>query len=244
MYKRKRTTVQAYNNRPFKKPRRAALPVRTYGGSRVPLATRGYKFNDQELKVNDIAVANYAVNTTGSITLLCFPVTGADQNARIGRKIQIKSVYVRGAVFSDFATRAPVAAEANPTQQGRMIIVWDTQPNGAVMTIAQLLNTATPLSMLNLDNRDRFKIIKEKVFHFGPSAIGAAGVATYAVSPQSANIKCYAKMNHSMQFNAVNGGTIADVTSGALYMVWIGTTVAGANDITATVSTRVRYSDS
>jgi len=207
------------------KPGRAPVATRGFGGS--------YGSRPGELKFSDIAVATYQVNTTGSFTLLHIPILGSDFNARIGRKTQIKSLYLRGRLFWE-------AGSLNTnSQQARLMIVWDSQPNGAAPAVTDLLSSADPASHLNPNNRDRFRVICDKEYIMGPFNGATPAFGT----PSGHNIKIYKKLNIESIFNATNGGTIADITSGALYMFWIGTLASGTNDLNAQVSTRVRYAD-
>lgn len=253
----KRTRSQIETNRALAIRRRkyrkitGLSPVTMYGparvqysGSMVPMRTGGYRPNRVERKVSDITTATYQVNTTGSITLLAVPVLGSDFNQRIGRKILLKSVYIRGFVATEPAL-APTAATSAAAQQVRMMIVSDMQPNGSAPAITDILVAATASSQLNLNNRDRFRIITDKTYVLGPyNNVTTATQATQIASgAQIINIKKYKKLNLEMIFNATNGGTIADIASGALFMVWIGSTAASGNDANAIVSTRVRYAD-
>jgi len=218
-------------------------PRVTYAGSLVPMRTGGYKTNTVERKVNDIGTATYQINTTGSITLLANPALGSDFNNRIGRKVVLKSVYIKGKI----QTENSLATTAGDTvaQQGRFIIFCDMQPNGAAPAVTDLLVAALPSSQLNLNNRDRFKIYSDKEYVFDPYHVNITATTAYAsTGRQIYNVKKYKKLNLEMIFNATNGGTIADINSGALYMLWIGDVAAGANtDLNAIVSTRVRYAD-
>ena len=214
---------------------------------RAPLSTRGWRpfvTTNHELKVQDLAPATYQVNTTGSITLLAVPIVGADYNARVGRKIVLKSLYIRGRVYLEWDTTLAVVSCLG--QQARMIIVVDNQPNGAAPAITDILNTAEPSSQLNLNNRDRFRILCDKEYFFDPVALSTtANQSVAAMNRTGYNIKVYKRLNQEMIFNSVNGGTVADIASGALYMVWLGSIAAGTNvDTNAFVSTRVRYADS
>lgn len=215
---------------------------------RAPMSTRGWRpftrvMANAELKVQDLAVATYQVNTSGSITLLAIPVTGADFNARIGRKIKLRSLYIKGRI--QLEVDATLAAVSVTGQQARCMIVYDLQPNGAAPSITDILNTADPASHLNLNNRDRFRILVDKEYTFDPySSVQTATQAQLCFGRTIYNMKLYKKLNLDMVFNAVNGGTVADIASGALYMVWIGSATASTNgDVNAIVSTRVRYSD-
>lgn len=212
---------------------------------RAPLSTRGWRpftVGNTELKLFDTAPAVYQVNTTGSITLLAVPVTGADYNARIGRKIMLKSIYCRG-----YGYQETVASGISPIpNQARFMLVADMQPNGAVPSITDILNTADSISQLNLNNRDRFRILADKTFVLGPVAYVSTATQSAAIAgaPGPFQVKLYKRLNLEMIFNSVNGGTIADIASGALYAVWIGSRAAGATDANYYGSYRVRYADS
>nr|QXP07689.1 MAG: putative capsid protein [Arizlama virus] len=241
---RKRKRSNSSYNTPYKK--RKTYPRTAYQGSMVPLRTGGYRPNNVERKVNDLTVATYNVNSTGSVTLLALPTVGADFNNRIGRKITLKSVYIRGFGGTEWAltSGAPGLTLSAPSQLHRMMIVFDLQPNGAAPAVTDILVTSSPSSQLNLNNRDRFKIICDKTWTVGPVTQSAALPAVHSGDPQQYVIKKYKKLNLEMIFNAGGAGTIADVNSGALYMVWVGSATSGTNtDGVATLSTRVRYSD-
>lgn len=214
---------------------------------RAPLSTRGWRpfiNTNHELKVQDLATATYQVNTSGSITLLAIPTVGADYNARIGRKITLKSLFIRGRLVLE--TAIALTGTLSIAQQGRLIICYDLQPNGAAPAITDILITADPASHLNLNNRDRFRILCDKEYVFDPSFYQNTATQAYSFMGRTIyNVKIFKRLNLDMIFNAVNGGTVADISSGALYMVWIGSAAAGTNsDTNAIVSTRVRYADS
>lgn len=234
--------VRAQSTRP-----RASPAIRAFSRM-APLSTRGWRpfsrvMSNTELKVQDLAQATYQVNTTGSITLLAVPITGADFNARIGRKIKLKSLFIRGRIRLE-CTSSPDTAVAVAAQQGRLMIVYDLQPNGVIAGITDILNTAEPASHLNLNNRDRFRILYDREFVFDPYVVDKTATASYSNAGRSIhNVKLYKKLNYDMIFNSVNGGTIADIASGALLMVWVGSAIAGTTDCLFIGGTRVRYAD-
>lgn len=217
-----------------------SLPRRSYAGSMVPLRSGGYTPNTVERKVSDIDTGTVQVNTTGSISLLCCPTLGSDMTNRIGRKILMKSVYVRGFVRIDTINVPGTILQ----QLCRMVLLVDMQPNGALPAVTDILKEASPVSQLNLNNRDRFKILCDKEWIFDHQNLVNTAGASYATAGRSVGIvKKYKKLNIETIFNGVNGGTIADITSGALLMLWIGSNVAGTTDSNAVLSTRVRYND-
>lgn len=234
-------------SRSKKTTKSARTPSRTYPNSRVPLASRGWRPNSVEKKVNDNNVNNYNINTTGSVTLLANPALGTDFNQRIGRRITYKSIYIRGFVSTDASNTPTVATNATPSSLARMILLYDAQPNGAAPAILDVLVTASACAQFNLNNRDRFIILADKTFALGHYVVTTTATQALASTAQQVyKVKCYKKVPVRAQdavFNAVNGGTVADINTGALFMIWIGTVAAGATDSLAQVSTRVRFND-
>lgn len=224
------------------------MPVRSYPGSMVPMASRGYRPNKTEWKVTDITpqippTVTYAANTTGVCTPLCIPTIGADMQNRIGRKIQIKSFYVRGYISTIKAAAGGVAG-TTAAQQVRMIVLADLQPNGVLLTPTDVLGTSFQVqSQLNLNNRDRFKVYTDKTFVFDPYQYGTvSGSSVSSATNQIRQVKVYKKINLETVFNGSSTGGIADISSGALYIMFIGSQ-ASTEACAPYISTRVRYSD-
>lgn len=219
--------------------------VRAYSGSLVPAASRGYKPNPDELKVIDTDYAVYTVNSSASITLLNLCALGSDMTNRIGRKYINKSIYVRG-----YCSTIPAAA-ANKTntqcigQLARCILFVDYQPNGASPNSTDVLKEANSGSQLNLNNRDRFRILWDKTYALGPYVVDTTATQSImGTCQQVAVVKKFKKINVETIYNSTNAGTIADINSGAIYMMWIGNVSGSTLSSAARVSVRVRFSDS
>lgn len=196
------------------------------------------------MKVIDVPVGNVDVNTTGSFTLLNGCEQGSDYTDRIGRKIFMKSLFIRGMVSTQPSLNAGSSPSAANSQTARMVVFIDSQPNGAAPSVTDLLNTASPFSQLNLNNRDRFRILADETFCFGPLVTSTTATQAIAYADNQASlVERYLRLRHETIFNAGNAGTIGDINSGALYMFWIGSVISGAADCIATVSTRVRFLD-
>jgi hypothetical protein len=240
-------TTLTYKNRQFKKPRRVG-PVRAYTGSRVPLASRGYRPNNTERKLSDINPTVNAANTTSTITALCVPTLGSDYTNRVGRKITVKSVQGRCLVRTTLGET--LITGSSGAQQVRLMLLVDLQPNGALPAITDILTNAHPSSNMNLNNRDRFKILLDKTWNLDPYLNDpTATQARISMDNQCRSWKFYKKCDQEVIFNAVNGGTIADITSGAIIRVILGNQpapVAGPPAIGAAelvISSRVRFVD-
>ncbi len=84
---------------------------------------------------------------------------GTTEVTRIGRKIWIHSVFCKGIL-------ARVDRTTIGTSDGgiiRIMLVLDTQCNGATGAITTMLNTATPDSFRNLNNSHRYRVLYDEV---------------------------------------------------------------------------------
>jgi len=163
---------------------------------------------------------------------------------RIGRKVTIKTIQVRGNVYLEQAST--MSSGQSERYSGRLMLLWDGQPNGTTASAADIWAIGgTPYSYLNLDNRDRFKILRSEVFSFDPmliSSVATQSVAAWNKTQQ--DFDWYVRnVNLEVIFNGTNGGTIADIASGALLMVFISDAAADATDINSVWTSRVRFED-
>lgn len=176
----------------------------------------------------DTTFAAYLFNTTGSIALIPTIAQGASVNQRVGKKVVLKSLQCRGSVAND------TTAVFNDCA---LLIVYDKRPTGALPAITDILVTATSQSMNNDNNSGRFKILKRLDF----SLIGNATTPTEK-SFMSADF--FLSLNNlPMVFKSATSGTIADIEEGALYLVTVGDTAAGAADAIASLGFRTRFVD-
>lgn len=187
-----------------------------------------------ELKVNDIASGVYAGDTAGTVTLLNGIAQGDDFNNRTGRKITMKSIYIRGFV-------APADDSSGPNL-ARLIVFYDSQSNGTTPTITQVLTASSSVSHLNLDNRDRFKILHDSQYVQGH--IDNTATQSFAQSPGPHPIKVYIRIPKAYQNTTYNntGATAGVVATGGLWMLTIGYNVTSL-DSNFIVSTRLRFLD-
>jgi len=199
------------------------------------LAVRGLQLAPGELKSLD-ATGTGGVSSTGTISLLNGVPRGDDIDERVGRQITMKSIE-----FHLIAQhKAPEAGLIPATF--RALIVYDRQTNGAALTVEQVLDSAAPgitrtIVPKNLENRDRFLILRDMKFGL------AASVATdFMSAPKVA--KVYQGVTLPVTFNAGDAGTVADITTGSLYLILLSDQAVGdAHLPVATWASRIRFSD-
>lgn len=161
--------------------------------------------------------------TPGLLLNGCAP--GSSAETRIGRKITMKSIYVRYSYSRSGATMTG----GSP---GRILIVYDKQSNASPPGITDILLADDYHSMNNLSNRDRFITLFDTV--------------TAPIS--DTNNVCvgdtlYKGMNLDVMFNGGNAGTIGDITSGAIYAFAATTNRIGVANPQVVFRCRIRYTD-
>lgn len=148
---------------------------------------------------------------------------------------------LRTAAFSDYV---------------RILVIYDRQTNGALPAIADILqttsqtgaNTNSVFSDINLNNRDRFMILRDMRVVL-PSLTVTAGVVTNPgfVDPVTGTffVKEYIKLKGLItQYRAdSSAAVIGDIASGGLFLVTFGQTAAGMEGFNSFLETRLRYGD-
>lgn len=184
-----------------------------------------------EKKVIDTAAAVYACDTTGSVTLLNGVAQGSDFTNRIGRKFTNVTVQLEGKI-------APQDANVGHTKC-RVMLIYDTQPNGALPAITDVLTAATSNAFMNLNNRDRFKVLSET--NVTLAAIDNTATQSWAAAPTVHNVSIFKKLN----LETINDGTtaaIGDIQSGSIFLLTVGDQAAGSG-FNFTAAARVRFID-
>lgn len=176
-----------------------------------------------ETKFVDTAIVTTAFTSTATppvATSLCFPVQGAAAFNRIGQKITLRSLRIRGNVESNATGIQTIA---------RILVVYDKQANAALPVwtdvIMGLTSAAVPSSTItdgiNMANRDRFIVLADEQLNL-PAQTNTAGVLTncffpYEKNPSMFNFDRFIKLKDmEMHFNNTNGGSFADIQTGSL----------------------------
>lgn len=202
--------------------------ARQFSSNSAGLNRRGVA--SKETGFVDVAPAGYALDTTGSVTLLNTVAQGAAVTQRIGKKIILKSLQCRGQMFNNSAAVNNDVA---------FLIVYDRRPTGALPAITDILVTANSIAMNNDANSGRFKILKRC-----DALLQGAPAATMGEGP-GFSIDFYLKLRGlPTVFKAAATGAIGDIEEGALYLITIGDEAASAT-LAATMSAgfRTRFID-
>jgi len=212
--------------------RRTLAPLRTGGYRGYGGGLRRYTFRKlrsivknwqpPEQKYVDVNANATGASNAGNIVLLNGIANGNGVSERIGRKVTMTSSYIK--------MTFDISGAGVNTMTWRVMLVYDAQPNQLAFTLANLLQSGAAvtntISALNLDNRDRFNVLLDKTF-----------TAVKGTDTGKAICKLYKKMKLNTIYDAT-GGTIADITTGALCLVVIAESTDAAAQYNYYVRTR------
>lgn len=134
----------------------------------------------------DITLASTQVltttNTNGGSFVLNLVQAGTGSWQRIGRKIWMDSLRLKGSLMANLDDTA--AAAPLQTLTMRMVVVYDSQPSsGAIPTFDTIFGRTVQdgtescsfLDPLRYDNTGRFRVIRDKTYTFQASSIASGG---------------------------------------------------------------------
>lgn len=213
---------------------------------RIPQSLKGYarlggawnrfggNSRQQEKKFFDTALA-FNFDATGEVPatgqLVLIP-QGVTEQSRVGRACVVKSLQLR--IHAGFAPGAAATASTNCW----IYVVQDTQANGAAAAITDVLTTNNiATALLNLDNSQRFKILKKLKMTFNPGA----GVTT-AYNNVNVDKECYMKLNVPMDYSSTTGA-ITEIRSNNIFLL-AGSDTTSDDTVTLDGNCRVRFTDS
>lgn len=166
--------------------------------------------------------ASLNITSGGVVVPLNLVAQGDSATTREGNSVKNHSLAVRYTAYWN-------TASAIPFQWCRFIVVHDLQCNGVLPNINTILQTVNYQSPKNDAGRQRYKTLSDK---------------TYSLSQQGQpNIdeELYMKLGDHTNYGLGNAGTIADISTGAYYLVMIAD--VAANGPGAAWYTRMRFID-
>lgn len=176
--------------------------------------------------------ASTVFDPTGTNCLFA-PTQGAAINQRIGGKVRIMKIKIRGRIEKQSA----VGLSSLPQQQTvRIMLVHDKQTNATQMTGTQLMmgDAAQSIDTIvntyqNLENFGRFRVLKDKKFSFGnQNSTGTSPAIQWGADVRQFKFSYSFGSGMEIRFNATNGGTIADIVDNSFHIV-ANSNATGAN---------------
>jgi len=196
-----------------------------------------WKAVDEYAYDEDVKKAGVGTGFQGPWTIwgaLNAPQRGTDFNQRIGRRIHMKQLNLKGS-YSGFLNASDFASFL------RIVIVYDKETNGSTITPTDVFAVDACNSLVNLDNRDRFIIIADIVTKTVTSREGFDEENLPAVNGITP-FDIERNLDLPVTFNGLNNGAHTDIVTGCL---WFCYAQAGfiSTDPTMDWYSRVRYTD-
>ena len=184
-----------------------------------------------EKKFLDVGVTLFVTGVpTAALTLLNGISQGTTSSTRIGSRIEIKSVQFRSNYQSGQG-----ATGVTPL---RIKIIYDKEANGAAPNATDIMAVDAIDGLNNLNNAGRFITVFDQTWDpvTGPSLGSGPGCA------QAQILDGYVKCNLPVKYNGGNAGTVADISSGSLYVLsWSNGVTLGGTGYDPAGYFRIRY---
>lgn len=231
-YNRKRTGTKAY----AKKYHKAAIDGTGGYGARpgfttVP-RTRGWAGTSGEMKYFDTQVDSDAIVSAATwanaemdpatFLTLCVPVKGTGISNRVGRRIKVSKIKIRGSVTCDSQLNRILPLEEFIL---RIAVVQDTQTNAAQLNAEDVYDGgATPMLAVaayqSLDNLGRFKVLRNSYEKLEQPAMTWDGT-NELMNAINHTFKFNINFKNPVEvhFNETNGGTIADIVDNSFHVI-------------------------
>nr|AUH21332.1 hypothetical protein [uncultured bacterium]AUH21338.1 hypothetical protein [uncultured bacterium]AUH21344.1 hypothetical protein [uncultured bacterium]AUH21350.1 hypothetical protein [uncultured bacterium] len=225
---------------------RGSSKRRKYGGRRV-IGTPGFTRNvgnygrypkSKELKYHDTDVTIPGIAVAGSII---DTLNGVEQNTtektRVGRKIFIKRVQLRGEV----SLPGLLAAGQTSTHGARVRVIMylDKQANGAAATPGVILQTTDINSWRDMEHVDRFRILYDKVHTLNRPTVTEEPAGTFQSPTVVKNFSMGKNCNIEILYSSPSGD-VGNVQSNNIGMLFLSTETL-ITEFTGTA--RIRYTD-
>jgi len=208
------------------------LAIRSGAARELELAQMARARTQKELKGVDVSLAISPVlgstNTNGSCTLLNAIAPGTGSYNRVGRKVHLKSIRLKGDMYVLIDQTAEGATLTDALV--RMVVVWDKQPSGTLPTYDAIFGQTDQAGSeacnlwdtLRYDNTDRFTVLRDKMFlvrnNFANNS--AAGNPGANVMLQEFDEFIPLQGRETQYSGQSSTCTIADISTGGLYVYW------------------------
>lgn len=173
----------------------------------------------------DTALANYGMDTTGTVTTLNIVPIGTGNGTMEGNYAYNYALQIRGAV---------IVGSTTVVARGAFLLVWDKAPRGAAPAITDVLTAATVTSFQNVIFRDRFEILCRYDYML-------EGSSAAPTSDSIRNVNMVVGVRRFTKYQPGVAHAIGSVQSGALYVVTVGDAAAGTAALIFQAQYRLQY---
>lgn len=242
-FKRPRRTTSRYSGQKTKfisstgrtaQNRAMQFVPRTLGN---PLAIGERKYFDSQLVTSALSAVtstfSNAMKDPPTLNTLFLPVPGTGINDRIGRRVAVHSLKIRGEIELANVNDASVGTQAYAAAIFRLIIVQDKQTNGAQMSSSTLIDSGSGSLAWDMfqstGSFGRFRVLKDKRYTLQDPNFGA-DLSNYDRNGLNRIFEFIIKFRKPVlvHFNATAGGTVADITDNSFHLLCATSNASGS----------------
>ncbi|AUM61623.1 capsid [uncultured virus] len=231
------------SRRPTRFIRSTAPSAQTQGMSFVPrtlgnpLSIGERKYFDAQLVTSAVAAVtstfSNAMKDPATFNTLFVPSPGTGINERVGRRVAVHSIKIRGELELPNVNDASAGTQAYPATIFRLIIVQDKQTNGAQMSSQSLIDSGAgslPWDMFqSTASFGRYRVLKDKRLVLQNPNFGA-DLSNYDRNGLNRTFDYTIKFRKPVliHFNAAAGGSVADITDNSFHFLCAANSAQGA----------------
>lgn len=209
-------------------PRRKKAPARRYVPRTMgPFSVSESKYFDSTraaVAIPEVSAWTGTELDPSTINTLVCPQEGSDIDNRVGRKIQVYKLAIRG-VMEHTALQDQTDIITNPAI--RLILYMDEQTNGVQAQGEDLMEatTGSPQGVFtgfqNKANFGRFRVLRDKIFYPRDVSSMTDGANTSSQNAVAIPFKMTVKFRKPVviKFNATNGGTVGDIVDNSFHLI-------------------------
>lgn len=211
--------------------------------------------NATALKSLDVTLSGSIVSAATAVAVaLPIPLIGAGFMNRLGNRTRGVSLQLTG-----FIGQTTTNGTNSSEQVARIIVLYDRQTNGALPAIGTIMGDTIaagttsvngPLSGLNVNNRDRFMVLRDRKVLL--PEVGGSGVTMDANVVTSTNDQGKGSLSYNefiklkgleTCYNTTAAGTISDISAGSFIVLAYCSDAAGNATWNFTCQARFKFLD-
>lgn len=178
-----------------------------------------------ERKFIDNTYSGSAVSTTPSVQCINLTAQGTTNTTRVGNSLKMSNLTIEGYVTLNSAAAFDYV---------RLAVILDRQCTGILASYSpNIYESTTPISPRNKQSVDRFTVLKEFKLQLDQNGNQIQKFTYFSKMPLD-------EKDRHVKYNGT-GGTIADLYTNAILLVWVGVQATNQSNISAI--SRIRYVD-
>lgn len=183
-----------------------------------------------EMKFKDLTAATYVGDTTGTVTLLNAIDSGTELNNRLGDRVALTGLQIRGVVAAGSTGSAPV--------QATFAIIYDRQPQGALPAITDIYTAIASAAFQTTSSRDRFKILGR----WNHVVMGVFATPTTGCEERQIDLHLFFREQVTYT-TSQSSGAIGNIKTGGLYLLTYGDLAASTAAPNFSLRFRLNFAD-